>query len=74
MKVEEAARRLDFRMEWIERLSQISPKDSFAPEHQLAEHLIGPEAALAVGFPRPLATKHEMDQHFVLVEYVILAG
>jgi len=45
-----------------------------AIKKQLAEHLIGPEAALAVGFPKPMATKHEMDQHFVLVEYVILAG
>jgi hypothetical protein len=46
VKVEEAARRLDFRVEWIERLSQIAAEDPLTPNRQLAEHLVGPGAAL----------------------------
>lgn len=74
VKVEEAARRLNFRVEWIERLSQVGEDDPPATKKQLGKHLVGPGAVLAIGFPRSLATNQEMDQHFVLVKHVILAG
>lgn len=46
VKVEEAARRLDYRVEWIERLSDVAEDDPLAPKRQLGEHLVGPGAAL----------------------------
>jgi hypothetical protein len=46
VKVEDAARRLNYRVEWIERAGQVAPPDPDAPSRQLAEHLVGPGAVL----------------------------
>jgi CheY-like chemotaxis protein len=46
VKVEDAARRLNFRVEWIERADQVAPLDPEIPWRQYAEHLVGPGAAL----------------------------
>ncbi len=46
VKIDEAARRLDFRVEWIERLSQVADDSPPVPYRQLGEHLVGPGAAL----------------------------
>jgi predicted metal-dependent hydrolase len=46
VKVEDAVRRLNYRIEWIERADQIAPPDPDAPQRQLAEHLVGPGAVL----------------------------
>jgi len=46
VKIENAARQLNYRVEWIERAGQVAPPDPDAPVRQLAEHLIGPGAVL----------------------------
>ena len=46
VKVEEAANRLDYRVEWIEKLSDVAEDDPLTPKRQLGEHLVGPGATL----------------------------
>lgn len=46
VKVEDVARRLDYRVEGIERADQIAPPDPNAPPRQFAEHMVGPGAVL----------------------------
>lgn len=46
VKIEEAASRLGYRIQWIESAAQIAPPDPGAPEGQIAEHLVGPGAVL----------------------------
>jgi predicted metal-dependent hydrolase len=46
VKIEEAASRLGYRVQWIENAAQIAPPDTGTPEGQIAEHLVGPGAVL----------------------------
>jgi predicted metal-dependent hydrolase len=46
VRIEAAAEKLDYRVRWIERAGQVAPEDPQAPRRQLAEHLVGPGAAL----------------------------
>jgi predicted metal-dependent hydrolase len=46
VKVEEAAKRLGYKVEYVERAEQIAAFDESLPERQLAEHLVGPGAVL----------------------------
>jgi hypothetical protein len=46
VKIDAAAKALDFQVEWIERATQVAPLDADAPLRQPAEHLIGPGAVL----------------------------
>lgn len=46
VRIEEAARRLNFHVRWIEDAAQIAAPDLTAPARQFAEHLEGPGAAL----------------------------
>jgi len=45
-RIEDVAQRLGYRMVWIERLAQPSSAAEDLPVRQLAEHLVGPGAAL----------------------------
>jgi len=46
VRIEEAARRLDYRVIWIEKADDVAPVDLEAPERQWAEHLQGRGAVL----------------------------
>jgi predicted metal-dependent hydrolase len=46
VRIEQAANLLGYRVHWIERAEVIAPLEPQAPRRQLAEHLIGPGAAL----------------------------
>jgi predicted metal-dependent hydrolase len=46
VKVEQAAQALGFRVEWIERVSQVSDAEPLPPGRYYAEHLVGPGRAL----------------------------
>jgi CheY-like chemotaxis protein len=46
VKVEDAAKRLGYQVEFIERTAQISTVEQPLPERQYAEHLVGPGAVL----------------------------
>jgi hypothetical protein len=45
-RIETTAQSLGYQIIWIERMEQIAPPDLNAPRRQLAEHLVGPGAAL----------------------------
>jgi CheY-like chemotaxis protein len=45
-KIENAAGRLNYRVQWVERAEQVAPPDPSAPLRQPAEHLVGPGAVL----------------------------
>jgi predicted metal-dependent hydrolase len=45
-RIENAAVRLGYQVQWIERADQVAPLDQKAPPRQLAEHLVGPGAVL----------------------------
>lgn len=45
-RIESVAEHLNFRVEWVERSEQIAPADPTTPPRQMAEHLVGPGAAL----------------------------
>jgi uncharacterized protein len=45
-RIEDVARRLGYRLVWIERLEQLTSSDHAQPERQLGEHLTGPGAVL----------------------------
>jgi hypothetical protein len=46
VKIDAAAKELDFQVEWIERATQVAPLDPDAPSRQPAERLIGPGTVL----------------------------
>jgi hypothetical protein len=46
VRIEEAARRLDYRVIWVEKADDVAPVDLEAPERQWAEHLQGRGAVL----------------------------
>lgn len=46
VKIEAAARQLNYQVRWIERGDELGPPDPQAPPVQYAEHLIGPGAVL----------------------------
>jgi predicted metal-dependent hydrolase len=46
VKIEETAKALGYRVEWIERVDQVAPPEPDLPGRQLGEHLVGPGAVL----------------------------
>jgi CheY-like chemotaxis protein len=46
VKVEDAAKRLNFRVEWVERASVMASEDTHIPQRQFGEHMLGAGAVL----------------------------